>query len=69
MRPTPTILQLADSSTVKPDGIIEDLAVTLDSWEYPTDFMILSPKATLGRYLIVLGRPWLVTIDAYIGCQ
>ena len=68
MRPTPTILHLANSSTIKLDGIVEDLVVTLDSWEYPTNFMILSPKATLGGYPIILGRPWLATIDAYIGC-
>lgn len=30
--------------------------------------MILSPKATLGGYPVILGRPWLATVDAYIGC-
>lgn len=69
LRPTPTVLQIADSSTVRPDGMVEDIVVTLDSWEYPTDFMILSPKATLGGYPVILGRPWLATTDAYIGCQ
>ncbi|XP_057861677.1 uncharacterized protein LOC131070151 [Cryptomeria japonica] len=69
IRPTHTILQLADSFTVKPYGIIEDIVVTLESWEYPTDFMILSPKTTLGGYLVILGRPWLATVDAYIGCR
>ena len=31
LRPTPTILQLADSSIVTPDGMIENIVVTLDS--------------------------------------
>lgn len=69
IRPTPTILQLVDSSTIKPNGIIEDLVVTLYSWEYPTNFMILSPKATLGGCPIILGRPWLATTNTYIGCR
>lgn len=48
---------------------MEDIIVTLDSWEHPVDFMILSPKATLGGYPIIFGRPWLATTDAYIGCR
>ncbi|XP_057833624.1 uncharacterized protein LOC131044307 [Cryptomeria japonica] len=63
-RPTTTILQLVDSSIVKPDGIVEDILVSLDSWDYPVDFMTLSPKATLGGYPIILGRPWLATTNA-----
>lgn len=69
LKPTPTVLQLADSSTVQLDGMIEDVVVTLDSWEYPTYFMILSPKDTLGGYPVILGRPWLSTTDAFIGCR
>ncbi|XP_059078054.1 uncharacterized protein LOC131876629 [Cryptomeria japonica] len=69
VRTTTTVLQLIDSSIVTLDGMVEDLVVTLDSWEYPTDFVILSPKATLGGYLIILGRPWLAKTYAFIGCQ
>ncbi len=69
LRPTPTILQLADSSTVIPDGMIENIVVTLDSLEYPVDFMILSPKVNLFGYPIILGRPWLAIADANINCR
>lgn len=31
IRETPTILQVANSSTIKPDGMIEDVIVRLDS--------------------------------------
>ena len=55
LRATPTILQLADSSTITPDGMLEDIVVTLDSLEYPTHFMILSPKFNLYGYPIILG--------------
>ena len=55
LRTTPTILQLADSSIVTPNGMIEDIVVTLDSLEYPADFMILFPKVNLFNYPVILG--------------
>lgn len=51
------MLQHADSSTITLDGLIEDVIETLDSWEYPADFLILSPKVKLAGYLVILGRP------------
>ena len=36
-----TVLQLADCSTVTPEGIVEDVMVSIDSWEYPIDFLVL----------------------------
>ena len=49
--------------------MVEDIVVTLDYLEYPSDFIVLSPKATLGGYPLILGRPWLATIDACIACH
>jgi len=66
---TPTLLQLADRSVIKPDGVLEDISMFLDSWEYPIDFMILTPKRNLGGHLLILGRPWLATADAFISCR
>lgn len=66
---TPTLLQLADRSVIKPDGVLEDVCVSLDSWEYPVDFMLLTPKNNLGGHPLILGRPWLATADAFIGCR
>ena len=66
---TPTLLQLADSFVIKPDGVLEDISVSLYSWEYPIDFMILTPKNNLGGHPLVLGRPWLATTDAFISCR
>ena len=66
---TPTLLQLADQSIIKPDGVLEDISVSLDSWEYPVDFMILTPKSNLGGHPLILGRPWLATADAFISCR
>lgn len=53
---------------MKPDGIVEDVMDTLYFLEYLVDFVIISPKATLGGYPIILGRPWLVTLDDFIAC-
>ena len=65
---TPTLLQLEERSVIKPDGVIEDIPMSLDSWEHPMDFMILTPKNDLGGHSIILGRPWLATADAFISC-
>ena len=66
---TPTLHQLANRSIIKPDGVLEDISVSLDSWEYAIDFMILTPKSNLGGHPLILGRPWLATIDAFISCR
>ena len=69
LRETPTILQLANSSTIVPNGMLEDVTVTLHSWNYPVDFVVLSPKTSTGGYPIILGHPCLATVDAYIACR
>eukprot|EP00253_Pinus_taeda_P005557 PITA_05557 len=69
LRKTSTVLQLADHSTVTPEGIVEDVLVFVDSWEYPADFLVLQPKAKLTGYPLILGRPWVATADAYINCR
>ena len=66
---TPTLLQLADISVIKLDGVLEDVCVFLNYWEYLVDFMVLTPKNNLGGHPLVLGRPWLATADAFIGSR
>ena len=55
LRGTPTILQLANRSTINPDGILEDVVIFMDLWEYPSDFMVLQPKTSMGGYPLILG--------------
>ena len=69
LRPTTTILELDDRSKIAPEGILEDIIVSLDSQEYPVDFVVLQPKSNLGGHPLILGRPWLATADAFIGCR
>jgi len=64
LRKTTIVLQLADHSTVTPEGVIEDVMVFIDSWEYLIDFLVLQPKAKLIGYPLILGRPWLAIVDA-----
>jgi len=44
LRKTIIVLQLVDKSTVAPEGVVEDVAVSIDSSKYPTDFLFLQPK-------------------------
>eukprot|EP00253_Pinus_taeda_P030117 PITA_30117 len=69
LRKTTTVLQLADRSTVILEGIMEDVMVSIDSWDYLADFLVLQPKAKLTGYPLILGRPWLATANAYIRCR
>ena len=54
LRQTPTILQLENSSTIIPNGMLEDVIVTLHSWDHLVDFVVLSPKTSTGGYPIIL---------------
>ena len=38
---TPTVLELADRSTIKPMGKLEDVTISVDVWHYPVDFLVL----------------------------
>jgi hypothetical protein len=69
LHPTHTILELADRSKKKWKGVLDDVIVSLDSWEYPVEFMVLQPKSPSGKHLIILGRPWLAIVDAFIDCR
>ena len=69
LRPTPSILELADRTTVKPAGVLDDSVVSVASWEYPVDFMIVESKDPSKGHPIILGRPWLATANSFIGCR
>ena len=69
LRKTTTLQQITDKSIVAPDGLIEDAMVSIDSWEYPTYFLVFHPKTKFNGYPLILGRPWLAIFDAYISCR
>jgi len=63
------VLELTDRSTVKPVGKFEDITISVDSWHYPVDFLVLQTQSPTGGHPLILGRPWLATANAYIGCR
>jgi hypothetical protein len=65
---TPIFLELVDHSTIRLEGVIDDLVISVDSWEYPPDFVILQPKTRLVGHPLIPGRPWLARADSFIGC-
>ena len=69
LKQTPMVLELADRSTIRPKGILDDLVVSIDSWEYLMEFLVLWPKSQLGGNPLIFGRPWLATTNAYISCR
>lgn len=41
LRQTPTILELVDRLKIQPKGILEYVVISIESWEYMTDFLVL----------------------------
>jgi hypothetical protein len=69
LRPTPTLLELVNISKIKPEGVLEDTIASLDSWEYPMEFMVLQPRSNIGGDPLILGKPWLAPTYAFISCR
>ena len=44
LKPTPTILELADRSTIRPIRKLEDITISVDSWQYPIDIWYYMPN-------------------------
>ncbi|XP_059638644.1 uncharacterized protein LOC132280906 [Cornus florida] len=72
LKPTSTILQLADRSTKQPRGVIEDVIIKVDKFYFPVDFIVLDTEPVLEprRHIpMILGRPFLATANASINCR
>ena len=69
LHPTPIVLELAYHTMVKPTGLLDNGIVTVASWEYPVDFLVIHAKDPSRGHPIILGRPWLATANDFIGCR
>ena len=69
LRTTPSILELADRTTVKSVGVLYDIVVSVASWEYPVNFMVVESKDPSKGHPIILVIPWLATANDFIGCR
>ncbi|XP_038877783.1 uncharacterized protein LOC120070007 [Benincasa hispida] len=67
-RPTTVTLQLAERSITHPEGKIEDVLVQVDTFIFPTDFIILDYEADI-EVPIILGHLFLTTGRALIDVQ
>lgn len=65
LKHTPTILELADRSTFKPVGKLEDVTISVDSWHDRIYFLVLHTHSSVGGHPLILGRLWLATADPY----
>ena len=66
--PTTITLQMADRSMVKPEGVLEDVLVTVGKFVFPVDFIILDMEED-SQVPLLLGRPFLATGAALIDMQ
>ena len=66
--PTTITLQMADRSMVKPEGVMEDVLVTVGKFVFLVDFIILDMEEG-SQVPLLLGRPFLATGAALIDMQ
>ncbi|XP_070004299.1 uncharacterized protein [Nicotiana sylvestris] len=65
MKDTRVSLQLADQSTKRPKGIIENILVRIDKFVFPVDFIVLEMEENT-EVPLILGRPLLARVRAII---
>ena len=72
MKPTNITIQLADRSTRRPMGIVEDVLIQIEQFYFPVDFIILETESVPNpdrQIPVILGRPFLATSNAIINCR
>lgn len=69
LKPTPTVLELEDRSTIRQVGTLEDTTISVESWQYHIDLLVLHTQSPASGHPLILGRPWLTTVDDYVRCR
>ncbi|GFS43691.1 hypothetical protein Acr_00g0086450 [Actinidia rufa] len=74
LKPTRVTLELADRSIKVLRGVVEDVLIQVDTVYYPVDFIVLDTQPVESesskRYFpIILGWPFLATLNAIIHCR
>jgi hypothetical protein len=65
LKPTELVLKLADRSTMKLVGYVEDVPVKIEGTYIPTDFVVIDIEED-DDVPIILGRPFLATAGALV---
>ncbi|XP_070056665.1 uncharacterized protein [Nicotiana tomentosiformis] len=60
IRSVPISLQLADQTTITPEGIVEDVLVQVDKFIFPVDFIVVNMEENK-EVSLILGKPFLAT--------
>ncbi|XP_071704879.1 uncharacterized protein [Rutidosis leptorrhynchoides] len=71
LKQTDILIQLADRSIRTPRGMLENMIVKVEDFYYPVDFIVMDIETTFKetQLMIILGLPFLATIDALINCR
>ena len=72
LQPTNITLQLAERSVKISRGIVKDVLVQVDKFNFPVDFVVLDTQPVVNQgtqFLVILGRPFLATANAIIHCR
>ncbi|CAM8996676.1 unnamed protein product [Rhodiola kirilowii] len=62
MRDTKMVMQLADGTTRRPKGLIENVPIKIDKFHIPCDFVVMDTGNNVNTSLI-FGRPFLATAN------
>ncbi|XP_070045424.1 uncharacterized protein [Nicotiana tomentosiformis] len=68
IRSAPISLQLADQTTLIPEGIVEDVLVRVDKFVFPKDFIVVKMEENK-EVPLILGRPFLAAGRAILDIQ
>ncbi|XP_074300626.1 uncharacterized protein LOC141631917 [Silene latifolia] len=66
LKPTRTVISLADRSNIYPKGIVEDVLVKVGEMLFPADFYVIEMEPEKGSTPILLGRPFMRTSNTKI---
>ncbi|XP_021731324.1 uncharacterized protein LOC110698235 [Chenopodium quinoa] len=65
LKPSPISLQMADRTSRLPNGVVEDVIVTVGELVFPVDFVVMDMQDD-HQIPIIFGRPFLATSQALI---
>ncbi|XP_074297415.1 uncharacterized protein LOC141628136 [Silene latifolia] len=66
LKPTRTVISLADRSNIYPKGVVEDVLVKVGECFSPADFYVIEMEPEKGSTPILLGRPFMRTSNTKI---
>ncbi|XP_074266694.1 uncharacterized protein LOC141589975 [Silene latifolia] len=66
LKPTRTVISLADRSNIYPKGVVEDVLVKVGEMLFPADFYVIEMEPEKGSTPILLGRPFMRTSNTKI---